>query len=97
MEKNQVIITNIEFQINNYANTKKDYDVAVYTQDEQENDMYVVEIFEVNGKDRERVSLFYIDSCGNYSDNENGRLEGIEEFVVNFLFKPQLQTVIQGF
>lgn len=96
-EKNQIIITDLKFQINNFKGTGNDYDVQVYTQDETENDMYTVEILDVNDNKCERVGMFYIDSCGNYSCEEGFDMTEIEQFVMNMLFVPQMQSIIKGF
>ena len=96
--KNQIVITDLKFQVNNFKGTDENYDVEVYTQDETENDWYTVEITKVDENYKpikETMTYFIIDSCGNISDEFD--LNEIEQFVVGFLFKPQLQTVIQGF
>ena len=96
--KNEIVITDLKFQVNNFKGTDKSYDVEVYTQDETETDWYTVEITQVDENYKpmkETMTYFYIDSCGNISDEFN--LNEIEQFVLNFLFKPQLQTVIQSF
>ena len=96
-DKNQIIITDLKFQLNNYWGTGKDYDVQVYTQDETENDMYVVEIMDVNDGKCEKVGMFYIDSCGNCSSEEGFNMTDLECYITYILFSPQLQTIIKGF
>ena len=96
--KNEIIITELKFQVNNFKGTGKSYDVEVFTQDETETDWYTVEVTQVDDNYKplkDTMTYFYIDSCGNMSDEFD--LNEIEQFVVGFLFKPQLQTVIQGF
>ena len=96
--KNEIVITDLKFQVNNFKGTGENYDVEMWTQDDTETDWYTVEITKVDENYKpikETMTYFYVDSCGGLEDNIT--LSEIEQFVVGFLFKPQLQTVIQGF
>ena len=96
--KNEIVITDLKFQVNNFKGTGANYDVEVYAQDETENDWYTVEIIQVDENYKpikETMTYFYIDSCGNISDEFN--LNEIEQFVMSFLFNKKAQTIIKGF
>ena len=96
--KNEIIITNLEFQINNFKGTGNCYDVEVFTQDETETDWYTVEITKVDENYKplkDTMTYFYVDSCGNMSDEFD--LNEVEQYVYDILFDNRLQTVIQGF
>ena len=69
-----------------------------WLEDETETDWYTVEVTQVDDNYKplkDTMTYFYVDSCGNVSDEFN--ISEIDQFVLGFLFKPQLQTVIQGF
>jgi hypothetical protein len=109
MEKNQIIIDNIEFFINNFNGTGTDYKVCAYAQDIEESDMYGVDIYEIHDftdKDdnssheiKERISTMYIDSCGGCLEYEapGAVLTELEEYVLHILFGEQQKGIIRGF
>lgn len=97
MTKNEVIITNIEFQLNNFKDTGKSYDVEVFTQDETETDWYTVEVTQVDDNYKplkDTMTYFYVDSCGNMSDEFD--LNEVEQYVFDVLFDKQA-PLIRGF
>ena len=69
-----IIMTNIEFLINDYNGTGDDYKVVAYAQDIEESDMYGIDIYKIHNYNdvddesshevTERVSTLYADSCG---------------------------------
>lgn len=95
---NEVIITNLEFQVNNFKGTGINYDVQAYAQDETESDMYTVEITQVDEDNKplkETTTCFYVDSCGGMEGDIN--LNNIEQFVYNILFSVQKYGIMRGF
>lgn len=105
MRKNQLIIDNIEFYINNFNGTGTDYKVCAYAQDIEESDMYGIDIYKVNhftDKDnnstheiKERVSVLFADSNGGCS--YEAKLSELEEYVLNILFVNRQHGIIRGF
>ena len=95
--KNEVIITNIEFQLNNFDGTGKNYNVEAWTQDETETDWYTVEVTQVDENCKplkDTMTYFYVDSCGNMSDEFD--LNRVEQYVLDILFDKQA-PLIRGF
>jgi hypothetical protein len=93
----QIIMTDIEFLINDFKGTGDDYKVVAYAQDIEESDMYRVDIYKL-GKDlckADRVSTLYVDSCGGYLEYETpgAKLSELEEYVLGVLFG----GIIRGF
>ena len=92
-DKNEVIITSIEFQLNNFNGTGKNYDVEVYAQDPEESDMYGVDIVNENKSEK---YYFYVDSCGNVYDDFYVVRTQLEQQVLDILFDKQA-PLIKGF
>ena len=104
-----IIMTNIEFLINNYNGTGDDYQVVAYAQDIEESDMYGIDIYKVHNYNdvddessheiKERVSTLYVDSCGGCLEYETpgAKLTELEEYVLNILFSEQHKGIIRGF
>lgn len=94
MKKNEIIITDLKFQINNFNDTNMDYDINVYVQDETENDQYAVEIYKVDENKRDMINLFYCDSSGNFCDELS---DEITKYVYELLFTKLQHGIIRGF
>lgn len=94
MKKNEIIITDLKFQINNFNDTNMDYDINVYVQDETENDQYAIEIYKVDENKRDMINLFYCDSSGNFCDELN---DEITKYVYELLFTKLQHGIIKGF
>ena len=104
-----IIMTNIEFLINDYNGTGDDYQVVAYAQDIEESDMYGIDIYKVNHftdednnslhEIKERVSTLYADSCGGCLEYEvpGAKLTELEEYALNILFSEQHKGIIRGF
>ena len=97
--KNQIIIDNLDFYINNFNGTGTNYKVCVYAQDIKESDMYVIDVYEL-GRDEfsegsKRVSTLYVDSCGGMANE--GALNELEELILDTLFVKQKHGIIRGF
>ena len=96
--KNEIIITNLDFQINNFDNTNKDYNVVVYAQDETENDQYIIEVYEVNEEQKDMIALFHCDSSGNFDSDEDAILEDkLTKYIYELLFIKLHHGIIRGF
>ena len=96
--KNEIIITELKFQVNNFKGTGKSYDVEVWTQDETENDWYTVEVTQVDENFKlikDTMTYFYVDSCGNMSDEFD--LNEVEQYVYDILFVKREHGIIRGF
>ena len=97
----EIIMTDIEFLINDFNSTGGDYKVVVYAQDIEESDMYGIDIYKL-GEDlckADRVSTLYADSCGGCLEYEayGARLTELEEYVLNILFGEKHKGIIRGF
>ena len=95
--RNEIIITDLKFQINNFNNTNKDYDVNVYTQDETENDQYTIEVYEINKDKKDMTALFYCDSSGNFEADEIITKDDLMDYIYNILFVKSHHGIIRGF
>lgn len=96
--KNEIIITNLKLQINNFNDTNKDYDVDVYTQDETENDQYTIEVYEVNENEKNMIALFHCDSSGNFGSDEDFILKDeLTKYIYELLFIKLQHGIIRGF
>lgn len=101
----EIIMTNIEFLINDYNGTGDDYQVVAYAQDIEESDMYDIDIYKIHNYDesshevKEIVSTLYADSCGGCLEYEvpGAKLTELEEYVLNILFSEQHKGIIRGF
>lgn len=102
-----IIMTNIEFLINDFNGTGDDYKVVAYAQDIEESDMYGIDIYKVHNYNdvdddesshevTERVSTLYVDSCGGY-ETPCAKLTELEDYVLNILFSEQYKGIIRGF
>lgn len=95
--KNEIIITNIEFQVNNFEGTGNDYDVECYAIEPEDNDQYVITVYDVNGDKREEVDTMYFDSCGTSVGTDYRYLDKISQYVYDVLFRTNEQSIIKGF
>lgn len=95
--KNEIIITNIEFQVNNFEGTGKDYDVECYAVEPENNDQYVITVYDVNGNERKKIDTLYFDSCGGSVETDYKYLDKISQYVYDVLFKANEQSIIKGF
>lgn len=90
---NEVIITDLEFQLNNFNGTGADYDVEVYAQDPEDNDYYTVKI--INTEEPSESYSFQVDSCGGM---EGGTVLGeLERYILGILFGEEHKGIIRGF
>ena len=96
--KNEIVITELKFQLNNFKGTNKNYDIEVFTQDETETDWYTVEVTQVDENYKplkDTKTYFYVDSCGNMSDEFN--LNEVEQYVYDILFVKREHGIIRRF
>ena len=94
---NIMILDDLKFQINNFNNTNKDYDVDVYIQDESENDQYTIEVYEINEDKKDMITLFYCDSSGNFKADEITTKDDLMSYIYNILFVTPHHGIIRGF
>jgi len=96
--KNEIIITELNFQINNFNETNTDFDVVVYTQDVTENDQYTIEVYEVNENEKDMIALFHCDSSGNFDSDEDFILKDeLTKYIYELLFTKLQHGIIRGF
>ena len=94
-KKNEIIITNLDFQINNFEGSDIDFDVECYAQNPDENDQYGINIYEVTNGKRKIIDTFYVDSSGGITNEYN--LSNISRYVYDTLFRLYEQKLIKGF
>lgn len=97
--KNEVIIDDLTFYVNNFNGTGLNYRVHVYAQDVEESDQYSCTIQqekESNGLiNYDLISTLYFDSTGGMTDDR--RLDNLEDFIMNLLFVKSQHGIIRGF
>ena len=98
MTKNQVIIDDLSFYLMNVNGTGTNVYVHASAHDTTENDMYTIDIYEVNEYHEtiKHLSNFFIDSSGNL-DGEEPMLDDIENAVLDVLFITREHGIIRGF
>lgn len=74
--KNQIIIQDITFNINNFNDTGMDYKVNVYAVDPEESDEYTVVI--INDITGQEELVYHTDSSGNLSIDEYNKAQSSE-------------------
>lgn len=94
-KKNEIIITFIEFEVNNFEGAGQDYEVRCYPNDLSEDDTYNIEIFKLEEDDKNIVANFCVDSCGGMT--EDFKLDRISQYVCDVLFKVDKQSIIKWF